>query len=519
MTWSSSRLYLVVGAAIGFAMVAAIAVADPKDEDPRIESWAKDWPNYVEMYMKTKDMSQPTPFGGNHPYSKLIRYPGKTALWAGYAFAIDFNEDRGHYFTQIDQMKTKRNDKEYLNANGLPNFGGQPGSCMNCHSGWAPVLADQMGWEKFNRTPYWETIDKLRKDHGHGTEGAQLGSSCNDCHDPKDMGLRVNRRGFIDAMVARGYEADPVKGLKATPKEMRDYVCAQCHVEYYFKGKDAILTYPWTEWPKGQPLRFEMIEEYYEKVRNTPGGFQQDWTHAVTKAPMVKMQHPEFEVVSSGVHSNLIGCVDCHMPKTEWKGRNVTDHTMGSPLKKIDACLSCHNSMSADEMYQRVYDIQVDVNAAYLVAEKAVLALIEDIAVVREKLATKNLFAQIGDPTEREQAITKELKLVLDYHRRASMRWDWIGASNSTGAHSPREARRVLDQAVEVAQDGQALLVEVAAQHDIELVPTKDPKLPKAPEIINPESILGSLPPAITKAADRRVIDRLSSWLSDRKEN
>lgn len=510
MPWKSSRSKVITGTVIVSATLAAIAIAAPSGENPRIEAWADDWPDYVDMYMETKEMSSPTPFGGNYPYSKLIRYPGKQALWNGYAFAVDFNEDRGHYYSQIDQMDSKRNDKEYLNAHGLPNFNGQPGSCMNCHSGWAPTLVDEMGWEDFNRTPYWDTIEKLRTEHGHGTEGAQLGSSCNDCHNPNDMSLRVNRRAFIDAMVARGYEADPVSGLKGTPGEMRDYVCAQCHVEYYFQGEDAVLTYPWTEWPKGEPLRFEMVEAYYDKVRELPGGFQQDWTHAVTKAPMLKMQHPEYEVVSSGVHARFMGCADCHMPRTEWNGREVTDHTMGSPLNKIDTCLGCHNDMTADQMYQRVYDVQVDIIASYLTAEKAILSLIEDIAIVREALADKAPFIKLSDRTEREQAITRELVNVLDYHRRASMRWDWIGASNSTGAHSSREAFRVLDQAVDVAKEGQSLLVRVAAEYDIELVPTTVPTLPPAPDPIDPEDIVGSQPPAITQAADRRVQDVLN---------
>lgn len=509
MPWKFSRSKTVAGMAVLSTMAAALAIAAPSSDDPRIEAWEKDWPDYVDMYMETKDMSSPTPFGGNHPYSKLIRYPGKQALWAGYAFAVDFNEDRGHYYTQIDQMKSKRNDKEYLNAHGLPNFKGQPGSCMNCHSGWAPILAEEMGWENFNRTPYWETIEKLRTDYGHGTEGAQLGSSCNDCHNPADMSLRVNRQAFIDAMVARGYEADPVSGLKGSQSEMRDYVCAQCHVEYYFQGENAVLTFPWTEWPKGQALRFEMVEEYYDKVREQPGGFQQDWTHAVTKAPMLKMQHPEFEVVSSGVHARFMGCADCHMPKTEWNGRQVTDHTMGSPLNKIDNCLGCHNDMSAEQMYRRVYDLQVDINASYLTSEKAIIALIEDIAKIREELAGKEPFAGISDESEREQAITRELADVLEFHRRASMRWDWIGASNSTGAHSSREAFRVLDQAVDLAKQGQSALVRIAEGHGIELVPTTDPTLPPAPDPIDPDDIVGSLPPAITKAADRRVQDRL----------
>ncbi len=507
LTYLQSKRILSV--AIVTATSAAVALAQSTAEDPRIEAWAEDWPDHVEMYLQTRDMGAPTPFGGNYPYSKLIRYPGKQMLWAGYAFAVDFNEDRGHYYSQIDQMETKRNDKAYLNAHGLPNFNGQPGACMNCHSGWAPALAEEMGWAEFNGTPYWDTIETLRAEHGPGVEGAQLGSSCNDCHNPADMSLRVNRQAFIDAMVARGYEADPVSGLRGDDREMRDFVCAQCHVEYYFQGPDAILTYPWTEWPKGQPLRFEMVEEYYDNARET-GLFTQDWSHAVTKAPMLKMQHPEFEVVSSGIHANFVGCVDCHMPKTEWNGRPVTDHTMGSPLNKIDTCLSCHNSMSGDEMYQRVYDVQVDVIAAYLTAEKAILALIEDIAMVREGLGGRDPFAGIADDAEREAAITKELASVLDFHRRASMRWDWIGASNSTGAHSPREAKRVLDQAVGVARDGQTLLVEIAARHGIDLVPTTVPTLPAPPEPIRGDDVVGSMPPAIAQAADRRVVDRLS---------
>jgi len=39
-------------------------------------------------------------------------------------------------------------------------------------------------------------------------------------------------------------------------------------VEYYLKGPDSILTYPWDQWPKGQPLKIEMVEAYYEAERN-----------------------------------------------------------------------------------------------------------------------------------------------------------------------------------------------------------------------------------------------------------
>ena len=482
----------------------AVSAAAPTDDDPRIEAWGARWPEYVEMYLETKDMSKPTPFGGNTPYSKLMRFPGKTVLWAGYAFAVDFNEERGHYYSQIDQLETKRNDREYLNAHGLPNFKGQPGSCMNCHSGWAAKLASDMGWETFNRTPYWNIVESLREAHGEGTSGAELGSACADCHGP-DMRLRVNRQGFIDAMVRRGYETDSITGLKGSASEMRDFVCMQCHVEYYFKGPNAILTFPWDYWPKDEPLKVEMIESYYEAERARPGGFRADWTHAITKALLVKMQHPEAEVVSSGKHAGMIGCVDCHMPKIQRDGKTVTDHVINSPLNKLDSCQICHANESEDQLYQRVYDLQVRNVAELLRAEKAILALIMDVATVRSELANREPFKDMEDDSARESAISEALAEVLDHHRRASLRWDFIGASNSTGAHSPTEALRVLGQAVELAEQGQQTLKGVADDYAIDLVLTVEPEHPPAPAPIEPGNIVGSEPPEITRKADKDV--------------
>lgn len=62
-----------------------------------------------------------------------------------------------------------------------------------------------------------------------------MGVTCADCHNPNDMSLRLTRPAAINALVARGYEKDPVQGVKATREEMRTLVCSQCHVEYYFK--------------------------------------------------------------------------------------------------------------------------------------------------------------------------------------------------------------------------------------------------------------------------------------------
>ena len=86
-----------------------------------------------------------------------------------------------------------------------------------------------MGWEAFNHTPYKEISSTLHS-----------GITCNDCHDPATMALRITRPAFINAMAKRGIDV-----TKATRQEMRSYVCGQCHVEYYFKGDNKILTFPW----------------------------------------------------------------------------------------------------------------------------------------------------------------------------------------------------------------------------------------------------------------------------------
>jgi len=94
--------------------------------------------------------------------------------------------------------------------------------------------------------------------------------ACIDCHDPQSMQLRVTRPAFMEgirAVKAQQGVADYDVNRMATRQEMRAYVCGQCHVEYYFKGAEKRLTYPWV---KG--LKVENMLAYYEEQ-----GFS-DWT-------------------------------------------------------------------------------------------------------------------------------------------------------------------------------------------------------------------------------------------------
>lgn len=491
------------------------------DDNPTFNHWGKNFPDYLDMYL-TVETQKPvsTEFGGNLAYSKLIRYPQLTILWAGYPFSIDANEERGHFWVQVDQMDTARNNKDFLNAHGFAAFGGQPAACMNCHSGWSPWLyknAVKGDWVAFNSTKYWTMIKNVPAVNGieensaehsgpHG--GKRMGLTCADCHNPKDMSLRLTRQAAINSLIMRGYEADKEQGVKATREEMRTLVCAQCHVEYCFKptgqkvkvmgesiAKDATKTwwngkqktydefdswrdgnkptqievdgieliYPWSYWKKGTPFRIEMFDDHYEAVRSV---FDKDWSHKATKAPMLKIQHPEYELYSGGVHAaNGVSCADCHMPYIRKGSKKMTNHNVTSPLANINAaCKTCH-TQSEDYLKAQIKDIQNSVAFDLRTAEYSIVSLITDIKNLRDTLSTMPAFQKDGKTDEGK--ISAELKDVLELHRKSQMRADFVGAENSTGFHNPREASRMLLQSVDMARQAQTKLVQIAAKNGI----------------------------------------------------
>ena len=501
------------------------SVVELSDDNPTFDFWGKNYPDYLDMYLIVeKEKPKETEFGGNLAYSKLIRYPQLTQLWAGYPFSIDANEERGHFWIQVDQMDTARNNKDFLNSHGFAGFGGQPTACMNCHSGWTPWLLKNTAkgdWVAFNSTKYWTMIKTVpavngiaenSKEHSGPHGGKRMGVTCADCHNPTDMSLRISRPGLINSLVLRGYEKDHVQGVKADRNEMRTLVCAQCHVEYYFKptgtkvkvmgesiAQDSSkkwwngtqktydefdswrdgnkpteievdgleLIYPWSAWEKGKPFRIEMFDEHYDKARNLEGGkaFKFDWSHKITKAPMLKIQHPEYEMYSGSVHAaNGVSCADCHMPYVRKGAKKVTQHNITSPLFDVNSsCKTCHNQ-SEEYLKAQIADIQKSVAFDLRSAEYATVSLIWDIKKIRDEL---------GKQGKNDEQINAILKDVLELHRRGQMRGDFVGAENSTGFHNPREASRMLLQAVEMARKGQTELALIAKQYNISYKPSE----------------------------------------------
>jgi len=367
--------------------------------DPAV--WGKNFPHQYDSFIKTQEDYGKTPYGGSTPYNKLEKYPAMVRLWAGYAFSIDHNEDRGHYYAQIDQRNTQR-----------VQVVEQPGACINCHAAEAPQLIAELGWETFNRTPYNELKDRLH-----------LGTSCADCHDPQTMDLVITRPALINALEKMGVDLNQV-----TRQEMRSYVCAQCHVEYYFLGENKVLTLPWS---KG--LTVEAIEEHYDAY-----GFK-DWTHKETGAPMIKIQHPEYELWSTGIHARSgVSCADCHMPFTRVGSVKVSDHWVRSPLTNLrQACGTCHN-LPEEELRARVITIQDKTAELLRRSEEALLSAADAIVAAREAGASD-----------------EELAEALQLYRAGSLRWDFISSENSTGFHSPQESARVLAAAIDLARQAE----------------------------------------------------------------
>jgi len=388
------------------------------DEDTADPSeWGKNFPRQYDGYKRTVDVER-TKFGGSEAFQRLDADPRLRRIFAGYAFALDYREERGHAYSLRDQDETERTKQR-----------AQPGSCLHCHASALPAWRKlgggdvQKGFELMCAMPFAQA----RKLVAHPV-------TCLDCHDPKSMALRVTRPGFLAGIKAfkktQGVENyDP--NTAATRQEMRSFVCGQCHVEYYFAGPGKIVTYPWA---KG--LKVEEIEAYYDEVQFS------DWKHAETGAGVLKAQHPEFEMWNQGVHARSgVACADCHMPYTRQGAIKISDHHVRSPLLNIErSCLVCH-PFSAQEMKSRAEAIQ-DRNANLLLrAEDALVDLIDDIKKAREKGAT-------------DQQVATALKL----QRKAQFRADFINAENSTGFHAPQEAARILGEAIDYARQGQLAL-------------------------------------------------------------
>lgn len=380
--------------------------------EPRHEVWGQNFPRQYESYKMTLDTTFGSMYGGSVMIDYLEKYPELVIMWAGYAFARDYNQGRGHYYSVTDVHNTLRTVQP------------QPATCWTCKSTDVPRVMNETGVREFYSST-WAGM------------GSQIVNpiGCQDCHDPQTMNLRITRPALAEAFERQGRNIE-----HATHQEMRSLVCAQCHVEYYFQGEDTYLTFPWD---KG--FSADDMEAYYDEYEFT------DWVHGLSRAPMLKAQHPDYELYKTGIHADRgVSCTDCHMPYKRDGGLKFTDHHLQSPLNNISgSCQVCHRE-SEEALRQNVYDRQVKISELRRITEKT--------------LARLHLEAKTAWDAG---ASDEEMAEVLQLIRHAQWRWDWVAASNSMGFHSPTEALRVLGTSINKAQEARVHLARIFGRYDV----------------------------------------------------
>jgi nitrite reductase (cytochrome c-552) len=437
-----------------------VRLVDVTEDTTDSAAWGVNWPREHAGYLRTSDVTR-TQFGGSEalPEQKIARDPWLKRMFAGYAFALDYRDRRGHAYMLSDQETTRRVTERP-----------QPGSCLHCHSSVVPTYRRLGGGDILKG---FEALGAMSYSDAHA-EVVKTGSSnpvvkgavpafehvegahpigCVDCHRPDTMELRVTRPGFIRGIQALAAGSEPTphipsierwrQGGRAKPydpnadgtrQEMRSFVCGQCHVEYYC-GPKATLFYPWNN-----GLKAEQIEAYYDTYKFEDGQRFFDWRHAETGAEALKAQHPEFEMWSQGIHARSgVACADCHMPYTREGALKISDHWVRSPLLNVSrSCQVCHVYPEA-EIQARVGVIQSRTHTLMTRAGKAVTDMLDAISAARARGASPLTLAPL-----------------MELQRKAQWRLDFVAAENSMGFHAPAEAARILAESIDYARQAEA---------------------------------------------------------------
>ena len=398
-------------------------LVDIKAMEPDSAKWGVNFPNQWNSLQKTSSNNIDTTYGGSSKFSWLERDPRQVILFAGYPFSKDYNDDRGHMNALEDVRATKR-----LNLSHEDEKKTTHATCYSCKSSDNPALWSEMGMAAYDKMFFDEMTPKINNPIG-----------CANCHEAGTMRLIVTNPALKEALEAQGKD-----WTTFSRQEMRTVVCANCHVEYYFKGDDKYLTFPWA---KGTQI--DQIVSYYEE-----SGFK-DWEYPDAKTPMLKAQHPEFEffTADSTHYKAGVACADCHMPYVRDGAMKYSSHDVHSPLINPEAsCGQCHTD--TEYVVGRVNEIQEQVATTKQNTEDAIIDAINAI-----KAATAN--------PEADAALLDQAR---DLHRKAQFMWDFVSAENSTGFHNPEYALKILADSTNMARQAQMLAAQ--SVNDMSLLQT-----------------------------------------------
>ncbi|HGH6025829.1 TPA: ammonia-forming nitrite reductase cytochrome c552 subunit [Vibrio mimicus] len=424
----SAALLLMSATSLGVASFGVSAETENKLADPRNETYQAQHPD---QYKTWKETSESKPIE-----DALAEDPNMVVLWAGYGFAKDYNKARGHFYALDDVRQTLRT--------GGPtdaNSGPMPMACWSCKSPDVARVIEERGEDGYFEGKWARLGEEISNPIG-----------CADCHDTRseafkngEPALKITRPYVERAYQAIGKPFDQMSRL-----DQQAGVCGQCHVEYYFAGPTKAVKFPWD-----MGTDVDSMERYYDALNFS------DWTHQLSKAPMIKAQHPEYETWRAGIHGkNNVVCADCHMPKVKNEDGTVyTDHKIGNPFDRFEnTCANCH-TQSKDELKNIVATRKAQVLKMKLTAEKQIVAAHFEAAAAWKAGATE-----------------QEMQSILQDIRHAQWRWDYSIASHGVHMHAPEVALEVLGTAVDRAADARTKLARLLATKGI-TDPIKQPDI------------------------------------------
>ncbi|MDD2312052.1 MAG: ammonia-forming cytochrome c nitrite reductase [Petrimonas sp.] len=384
--------------------------------ESRNEIFAENYPREYESWIKTADTTFQSEFNGSSVVDVLAQRPEMVILWAGYAFSKDYGTPRGHMHAVEDIHHTLR-----TGAPMSSDEGPQPATCWTCKSPDVPRLMDSLGIAEYYKGTWASLGQEVVNPIG-----------CADCHEAETMNLKISRPGLIEGFRNSGQDIH-----KVSQQEMRSLACAQCHVEYYFSPEGKYLIFPWHN-----GLTVEGGEQYYDSIRFA------DYTHKLSRAPIIKAQHPDYEIYKTGIHAQRgVSCADCHMPYVSEGGVKYTSHHVRSPLASINnTCQVCHRE-SEETLRTAVFERQRSANEIRNRVEK--------------ELATAHIEAKFA---WEKGATEAQMEEVLQLLRQSQWRWDYAVASHGGSFHSPVEFQRILSMSLDRAHKARFVLSKVLAQ-------------------------------------------------------
>ncbi|MCG8687163.1 MAG: ammonia-forming cytochrome c nitrite reductase [Desulfobacterales bacterium] len=390
--------------------------------EARSDVWGKYYPRQYDTWKKTAKSSEIE--------DVVESYPQLAILWAGYGFSKDYNAPRGHIFALQSNRNTLR-----TGAPTGPEDGPMPMACWACKSSDVPRLMEKEGENEFFTGKWARAGSEIVNPIG-----------CADCHNSQTSELQLSRPYLKRALVDSGRKLEEL-----TFQDMRSLACAQCHSEYYFlktpytdkNGKEkvaAVVTFPWAN-----GLSAEDMESYYN------GYDFKDWTHKLSKVPMLKAQHPGYEIFTTGIHYKRgLSCADCHMPYTQEGSVKFSTHHIQSPLDNIaNSCLTCHRQ--SEEEFRTIVKEKL--------ARKNQLN-----AIAMTNIASAHLTAQ---EAWEKGATEDEMEDVVETIRSAQWLWDYSIASHGSFFHAPDETLRLLAVANDKAQQARLALAGILARRGV----------------------------------------------------